>query len=238
MATPIKTHPWSRAGFTLIELLVVIAIIGILAALLFPVFTTAREKAQQAACASNMRQLGMAAMIYTQDNNEYLPGATDNTNGDGVHGGWIYYTNYPFQGVPNAVDVTQGSLYPYVKSKQVFVCPSDSAGQVSGDSYAINGCVDAMVRVHNLRPGKHLSAFSNPSSWLLFCEEAYGDYHTGSTDDGYYDWENNGFTERHFGGENSVFLDGHVHWQPVADILANQEEVGGGDPNTLCPIGG
>jgi prepilin-type N-terminal cleavage/methylation domain-containing protein/prepilin-type processing-associated H-X9-DG protein len=66
------SHARSRSGFTLIELLVVIAIISILAAILFPVFAQAREKARQAACVSNMRQLGMAAHMYMEDNDEAL----------------------------------------------------------------------------------------------------------------------------------------------------------------------
>lgn len=63
----------ARRGFTLIELLVVIAIIVILAAILFPVFATAREKARQAACLSNLKQIGLGAMMYAQDYDESLP---------------------------------------------------------------------------------------------------------------------------------------------------------------------
>jgi len=70
-----------RKGFTLIELLVVIAIIAILAAILFPVFSKAREKARQTNCLSNQRQISVAAQMYCQDNNETLPSATANTYG-------------------------------------------------------------------------------------------------------------------------------------------------------------
>ena len=66
-------------GFTLIELLIVIAIIAILAAILFPVFAQAREKARQTSCVSNLRQLGMAMMMYVQDNDDTYP--------------WVWYTN-------------------------------------------------------------------------------------------------------------------------------------------------
>ena len=67
-----STNPGAR-GFTLIELLVVIAVIAILAAILFPVFAQAREKARQTACLSNMRQMSMAVQMYTQDYDESLP---------------------------------------------------------------------------------------------------------------------------------------------------------------------
>ncbi|HID06515.1 MAG TPA: DUF1559 domain-containing protein [Armatimonadetes bacterium] len=93
-----------RKGFTLIELLVVIAIIAILAAILFPVFAKAREKARQAACVSNMRQLGLAAKMYAEDYDETFP--------------MSIYT-------PGNVIITfYHALDPYVKNAQVYLCPS------------------------------------------------------------------------------------------------------------------
>src|SRR5438132_1387222 len=68
-----RTHRFKTSAFTLIELLVVIAIIAILAAILFPVFAQAREKARQSSCASNMKQLGLAIMQYTQDYDQTYP---------------------------------------------------------------------------------------------------------------------------------------------------------------------
>lgn len=109
-----------KRAFTLIELLVVIAIIAILAAILFPVFATAREKARQTSCSSNMKQLGLAYVQYTQDYDECWP-VGDQANGDGS--GWY------------------DSVYPYIKSVQVFDCPSDptTGGKTTPViSYAMN----------------------------------------------------------------------------------------------------
>ncbi len=103
-----------HAGFTLIELLVVIAIIAILAAILFPVFARAREKARQANCTSNLKQIGLAVEMYAQDHDGLLPLANqypaEPPPDDGYH-----------QGPPGIQHVVE----PYTKNQQIFKCPSD-----------------------------------------------------------------------------------------------------------------
>jgi prepilin-type N-terminal cleavage/methylation domain-containing protein/prepilin-type processing-associated H-X9-DG protein len=112
-----------RQGFTLIELLVVIAIIGILAAILFPVFASAREKARQTTCASNEKQMGLAFMQYVQDYDEMwpIPASGNVAPLYNVGRGWA------------------GMLYPYLKSFPVYLCPTSAVGHAaSGLTYAYN----------------------------------------------------------------------------------------------------
>ncbi len=104
----------SRRGFTLIELLVVIAIIAILAAILFPVFAKAREKARQASCQSNLKQIGLAIMQYCQDYDERYP-ANDPVSYDHGDGSWLR-TAWP--------GWVSNHLTPYEKNAQIYVCPS------------------------------------------------------------------------------------------------------------------
>ncbi len=100
-----------RTGFTLIELLVVIAIIAILAAILFPVFARAREKARQTTCLSNFKQVNLGMMMYAQDYDENLPMVCVNDSPpDGTSGVTRYW--YPLE------------INPYVKNKQIYRCPS------------------------------------------------------------------------------------------------------------------
>ncbi len=101
-------------GFTLIELLVVIAIIAILAAILFPVFAKAREKARQASCQSNQKQIIMAFLMYASDNDQTLPGVRmgncpADTNGSCWDGTWVTW---------------RVIIQPYMKNEQALVCPS------------------------------------------------------------------------------------------------------------------
>ena len=91
-------------GFTLIELLVVIAIIAILAAILFPVFARARENARRASCSSNLKQIGLGLIQYSQD----------------------YDEKYPYSRTDPDPAPWQTKIFPYVKSSQLFACPSNT----------------------------------------------------------------------------------------------------------------
>jgi len=104
-----------KDGFTLIELLVVIAIIAILAAILFPVFAQAREKARQASCLSNCKQIGLAVQMYCQDYDETLPNAGPI---------WPQNAKIPIFNAGYGWGMWVVLLDPYIKNRQVWVCPS------------------------------------------------------------------------------------------------------------------
>lgn len=140
-----------RTAFTLIELLVVIAIIAILAAILFPVFASAREKARQVTCASNERQLGLGLLQYAQDYDDtYM-------NSDTYGQGWA------------------GRLYPYVKDGGVYGCPDDPTQPAAGNvkvSYAINANIGAAGNVWGVPVYQALASETSPSNTVLLFEIA------------------------------------------------------------------
>jgi prepilin-type N-terminal cleavage/methylation domain-containing protein/prepilin-type processing-associated H-X9-DG protein len=147
----------SRAGFTLIELLVVIAIIAILAAILFPVFAKVREKARQASCASNMKQLGLAFLQYNQDYDDNYPTGERGSLGEG----WA------------------GVVYPYVKSAGVFDCPDDSTTPSSSGGNTFNVVSYAanlnFTRTDPSNPGdphsgQKLASLQSPAKTVLLTE--------------------------------------------------------------------
>jgi prepilin-type N-terminal cleavage/methylation domain-containing protein/prepilin-type processing-associated H-X9-DG protein len=208
-----------RKGFTLIELLVVIAIIAILAAILFPVFARAREKARQASCQSNLKQLGLAFNMYSADYDQRYPKAwfqpctTTNTGADA-----------------NWRDVT----FPYVKNFQLYQCPSTEFGVsaascepgVSGrglgqlpQGYAVNtGRLNTSVSdwtpdqqgpvgARAEEPQKE-SRFDDVAGTILVfesdCRQSCG-----------YDWHNEHMQWIHNDGMNVAFVDGHVKYQTM-----------------------
>lgn len=111
---------WRRApllrAFTLIELLVVFAVIAILAALILPALGRSKESARSISCMNNLRQLGVAAMVYSSDAGRF-PSFLD----------WLYPRGVP---PPASADLTKGQLYPYLKSKAIFRCPKETGASL------------------------------------------------------------------------------------------------------------
>jgi len=225
-------------GFTLVELLVVIAIIAIISAILFPVFAKAREKARQAACSNNLRQLGTAFQQYTVDYDDVLPGEIDGGYGGSGHtGGWMYLKECPASAAGD-FDPVRGSIFAYVSSKAVYVCPDDSLGQLYGDSYAVNQCTmnfdESLSPPQEPQPGKSMADFNDPALMMLLSEEGNPDDVSQTTDDGSLWLHYNKLSQRHTGRSNVVFVDGHLKSYSWSNAMADHILTDGQDiPN--CP---
>ncbi len=207
-----------RKGFTLIELLVVIAIIAILAAILFPVFARAREKARQTSCLSNVKEITLGTMMYVQDYDERLPR--------------LYYNQ---TGPPTRVTVTM-MVDPYIKNVQIWNCPSAArtTGTVVGlslNSYSyqqfldfaklatiqrgsetvmwFDGCQDGWGPGRGYNPANGFnSVIASQTGWPASCDNSHWQTPTGSfTSDGRPGFN---FSPRHNGMGNVGFCDGHA----------------------------
>lgn len=147
-----------KTAFTLIELLVVIAMIAVLAAILFPVFAQTREKARQTVCLSNVRQIGVAVLLYAQDYDETLPVYQYDTLTY-----WVGGRNAPGQ----KLDKTRGILYPYTGSGEIARCPSFTGGDnLGGTGYGVNRRL--MFRTGFAPAPAHLADLSTPAATILF----------------------------------------------------------------------
>ncbi|MDR3710931.1 MAG: DUF1559 domain-containing protein [Capsulimonadaceae bacterium] len=215
-----------KTGFTLIELLVVIAIIAILAAILFPVFASAREKARQSTCSSNLRQIGLAAGQYIQDYDEtffarcYAPNEPPGTFGAGQ----VLWLST--QGNPSL-------LLPYLKNWNVGLCPDEDDKQLKNNStgYALNEYLCGLTI-------KQMNVVQSPATMMMAADDThagtqmYGPSQTwccwiqnfsspggqSTTEPPNTDpcaWSMSGVQApfgRHSGGLNILYCDYHVKW--------------------------
>jgi len=226
-----------KKGFTLIELLVVIAIIAILAAILFPVFAKAREKARQTSCLSNMRQLATADLSYMQD--------YDETN--------LYcWFRIGYPGPITAVYYWWEQLQPYIKNTQIFRCPSGTTSHAapysllqtsyvslwypaawwgSGYADALGGSViDGGQYDYSYPPAPDLGgtaftqALCKRPAEAMFCLEGYGAQNPANLNQGtigFSGFSAPGESYRHNEGCNLNYFDGHAKWATASRIWSS-----------------
>jgi prepilin-type N-terminal cleavage/methylation domain-containing protein/prepilin-type processing-associated H-X9-DG protein len=236
-------------GFTLIELLVVIAIIAILAAILFPVFSRAREKARQSSCGSNLRQVQLAIAQYTQDYDERHPHTWFTANGlwNDWPGGYQW----------------EEAVLPYVKNNQLFVCPSASniryvpdttpnqvdtppypdpnypfprGGYAGNEAYWVGLCAAGIVANHPFW-FRSLAAVVEPATTFMVWDSAesglpgrFGEgWQDGTQQPTTVNWSANPprleppswgvVGGRHIEGANFSYVDGHMKWNQLSKLL-------------------
>ena len=210
-----------RRGFTLIELLVVIAIIAILAAILFPVFAKAREKARQTSCLSNVKQITIAAMSYAQDYDETMvPSCCGFPPDDASIKGIVYPYHWGAYGC--SLILWPDLLYPYVKNAQVFRCPSASTLWTGyGYNYYYLGSNPSGASITYVAP---LGQIGSPAetvavvdcdNYLAYAPTIYGSAWIPGNQ--YFDRNYAGC--RHNGGANIGFCDGHAKWMQANNYL-------------------
>ncbi len=203
-----------RSAFTLLEILVVIAIIGLLAAILFPVFSRARENARRASCQSNLKQLGLAVLQYVGDYDERMPGSSANDSKVTL----IWKRLEPY--------LTRIEPDPTFKGSQIIVCPSAVPASTSTYGYNFSPlCTNPDVGCRSI------AQIAAPAQTVLFSDSrstAVRDfiyppnYWKLNTDvDGGTSFGGNDFgevTPRHFDGTNITWCDGHVKWHKIEQI--------------------
>lgn len=199
-----------KRAFTLIELLVVIAIIAVLAAILFPVFAQAKRAAKTTTTISNARQLGSAFALYGGDADDLLPLSTEGLDGEAKEGGWVYYDEFGFD-VAGKFDVSRGSLYPYVKNRDVFKAPLDPEAAQATNSFAFNGCLIVPPFHFGINPSLSVTSVPEPAATMLLGEEASdGNDGKRGTNDGFFHPVFDHFALRHAGGAALLFADNHA----------------------------
>lgn len=218
-AAPRRSTSRRRSGFTLLELLVVIAIIALLAAILFPVFARARENARRSSCQSNVKQIGLGLLQYTQDYDErYVP----NSSGTGAEQKSWY-----------------DLLQPYIKSEQILICPSSvpadtfQSNQGRSCAYVINNVYNDRNTPNDVAVGLLFDTDGGPASvasvedsaGTIFITDGYREAADGSigqlirpltlntaVNPPRVASSQSSIAGRHFEGANAAFLDGHVKW--------------------------
>lgn len=214
----------SKKGFTLIELLVVIAIIAILAAILFPVFTTVKEKGRQTACLNNQKQLGSALMIYAGDNNEMLPVAHWYSSDYSQYISWY------------------NRIARIVRNTNVYICPTIGKQQkyqaqypnVIPSSYGCNYWLMATDATGRSIFTRGITSMRTPTRTILVAEHSKdcGEVYTTPSNTTKQNWASWAaackVSNHHMNGSNFIFCDGHATYKKEGWEST-------GKPDVVCP---
>jgi prepilin-type N-terminal cleavage/methylation domain-containing protein/prepilin-type processing-associated H-X9-DG protein len=200
-------------GFTLIELLVVIAIIAILASLLLPSLSKAKHRAQAVKCLSNLRQMGIASVTYTEDNDGILPQSSHQR--DPVTGARLSWV---------------GTLQAYAGSTNIYKCPLDP-NDLRYYSFAINDYVTRKPFGAPTLDFSALASIPHPTETMMFAElaeeaDSLDHMHFADPSQGYQptEFSQQVAVDRHIHGANYLFVDGHVEprlWTAVQPLLTD-----------------
>lgn len=223
-----------KRGFTLIELLVVIAIIAILAAILFPAFAAAKERARMTKCLSNLKQLTAATFNYCDDNSGRMPissGRMFQSVPDYVGDYWLSWS-----APPERPQVEKGALWKYVRSKGVYLCATDAnipAGVAGTTSYlpkfticySMNCCLGYSVVNGRAQTVILETAVGGKSGrCMMYIHELRK-----TINDGYFGWTRPVAggdipDSIHYDGTTMSFADGHVQWMKGTEIVRQMEQ--------------
>lgn len=238
----------NQDGFTLIELLVVIAIIAILMAILIPALNRAREQGKRAACLSNVKQLGLAWVLYADDNDNKIVNGCTGVAGQGNvpidEDGWVHWAGYTDETseAEQIKAVKDGALFPYVNNERLYKCPTGLRGEIR--TYAI---VDSMNGWPSGPNVKNRMDIRRPGKRLVFLDEGWVTFASWSVPYDREAWWGGPVTSpgilaadnrhkdpppvRHGNGTNFSFADGHSEywkWKDPRTISYGKLEVGSG----------
>ena len=231
----LRRQQGASSAFTLIELLVVIAIIAILAAILFPVFAQAREKARSISCLSNMKQVALGLRMYMTDNDERLFFRTS-SNADSTRAHVAVPKTHPDYSALQ----WWNTLMPYIKNQQIFTCPSDGGPTLSPDAtgkLVIRRSLVASVAAEFLSDAQ----VEFGSDTIVITEKWDVDSAGKAIGEPWMDMLDGDMSPdplnltkyplgmiatRHTGGANSAFYDGHAKWLRPSIIGASRDLTG------------
>jgi prepilin-type N-terminal cleavage/methylation domain-containing protein len=202
-----------RNGFTLIELLVVIAIIAILAAILFPMVTGAKESGRRTACLANMRQLFIGVTMYATDNNGRSPNPR------------VCVTQPSWEGaqcVHGTINFGQGQIFRYVRNTDVYLCPTDRNRDApetwQGKAYPLSYSMNCDFINEDTLQVLVLDVCRRTRDVLLFIHESRG-----TINDGDFNWRDSDMPSNvHYDGTTLIYLDGHAAKRSYKELKAEK----------------